>query len=175
MLSNVVIWWKFSQRACELAFAMSEKEAYRKMAIASSQRVLSNIVIRWIKVLAASLRVGFCDEWKRCLSQKPTCSSQQVLSNTVIWWKFSQRACELAFAMSGKDAYRKSQLAARSECFQIQWFDESSRSEFASWLLRWVEKMLIAKANLQLAASAFKYCDWVKVLAWLLRWVEKSL
>jgi hypothetical protein len=29
---------------------------------------------------------------------------------------------------------------ARSEWFQILWLDESSRSEVASWVLRWVEK-----------------------------------
>ena len=30
-------------------------------------------------------------------------SSQRVLSNIVIGWKFSERACELGFAMSGKE------------------------------------------------------------------------
>jgi hypothetical protein len=34
-------------------------------------------------------------------------SSQPVLSNIVIGCKFSQRACELAFAMIGKEPYKR--------------------------------------------------------------------
>ncbi len=50
-------------------------------------------------------------------------SSQRVLSNIMIGWKHSQRACELAFAMSGKEPLRRfstwricSREQAKSEC-----------------------------------------------------------
>ena len=74
----------------------------------------------WMKVLAASLRVGFCDEWKRALVQAIRTSSYELL-----------RSCHRRVL---KPLFYSSQKPTR-----------------------------------KLAASAFKYCDWIKILAASLR------
>ncbi len=88
-------------------------------------------------------------------TQRITTNRQNMISMSIWIWKKRNNAianvCFPTLAEFQRWLYQasfplvaKANSQAHSECFQILWLDESCPSELASWLLRWVEKSLLA-------------------------------
>ena len=93
---HVIQWWSSDENVplsfknvhkfvatCYEQIALSLFSTHCKSPFASSQRVLSNIVIGW----KFSQRACFCDEWKRAISLVgTTCSKSVAVINLVTRW-----------------------------------------------------------------------------------------